>query len=125
MKQHPKAKETSMTNQTIFNPDRPQLNTISDDDFYKTYYKYMYKVARSEKLNHYDAEDIVNYLMIGLLVEKNYTNRPKRRSFLRYLATMVQKEARYLYGKEQRYQYYDNHDMEQLFNDNGMYSFMK
>lgn len=120
MKHHSKAKETAMTNQTTFNPDFPQLATISADDFYKTYLNYMVSVARSETSNHYDADDVVSNVMYKIFVEKKCTYNPERGPFLPYLATMVRNEARSLYRKERHYQCFDEQDMERLCDENDM-----
>ena len=109
-----------MTNQTAFNPNFPQLATISADDFYKTYLKYMVSVARSETINHYDTDDVISNVMYKIFVEKKCTYNPERGPFLPYLATMVRNETRSLYRKERRYQYYEEQDMERLCDDSGM-----
>lgn len=109
-----------MTNQTIFNSNFPQLATISADDFYKTYLKYMFSVARSETINHYDADDIVSNVMYKIFIEKKCTYNPERGPFLPYLATMVRNEARSFYRKERRYQCFDEQDMERLCDESGM-----
>ena len=109
-----------MTNQTIFNSEFPQLATISADDFYKTYLKYMFSVARSETINHYDADDVVSNVMCKIFVEKKCTYNPERGPFLPYLATMVRNEARSFYRKERRYQCFDEQNMERLCDDSGM-----
>ena len=109
-----------MTNHTTFNPDFPQLATISADDFYKTYLKYMVSVAISETSNHYDADDVISNVMYKIFVEKKCTYNPERGPFLPYLATMVRNEARSHYRKERRYQYYEEQDMERLCDESGM-----
>ena len=109
-----------MTNQTTFNPDFPQLTTISADDFYKAYLKYMVSVARSENINHYDTDDVISQVMQKIFVEKKCTYNPERGPFLPYLATMVRNEARSLYRKERRYQCFDEQDMERLCDESDM-----
>ena len=109
-----------MTNQTIFKSDFPQLATISAEDFYKTYLKYMVSVARSETTNHYDADDVISNVMYKIFIEKKCTYNPERGPFLPYLSTMVRNEARSLYRKERRYQCFDEQDMERLCDESDM-----
>ena len=109
-----------MDNQNPIEFNFPQLATISADDFYKTYLKYMVSVARSETSNHYDADDVVSNVMYKIFVEKKCTYNPERGPFLPYLATMVRNEARSLYRKERRYQCFDEQDMERLCDESGM-----
>ena len=109
-----------MTNQTTFNSDFPKLATISADEFYKTYLKYMVNVARSETTNQFDADDVVSNVMYKIFVEKKCTYNPERGPFLPYLATMVRNEARSRYRKERRYQTYEDQDMERLCDESDM-----
>ena len=114
-----------MDKKTTFENGHVQLDTITPDEFHRTYRNYMAAVAAGEGLDHQQVDEVIDNVMITIFVRKKCTYKADRGPFMPYLRVMVRNEARSLLRKERHYQCYEEKDMERLCDESGMCCQMK
>ena len=109
-----------MDNQSQINFDFPNLNTMTAEDFYKTYRPFMFAIAQSQGFDKLDTDEIINDLMIKIFMEKKCGYNPECGSFRNYLVAMVRNECRSRRRKGKNVIYYEEQDLERLSDENDM-----
>jgi len=83
--------------------DYPELSTMSDRDFYRTYKNFMHSIAKQEGLDDGQAALAVDDVLITIFMKHACHFNPRKNRFSNYLATMVRNACRSLKRKERRY----------------------
>ena len=97
----------------------PELDKMSDREFYETYRSFMYSIVKSEGLDHYQGDIAINDVLITIFMKHRCYFDPKKSRFSNYLATMVRNACRSLKRKERRYVNAEEDELVRLSESNG------
>jgi len=104
------------TRETLLFRVRDQRDEKSWDEFVEYYKNYIYVVARNMNLDHHDAEDILQRVLLKLwekLPEFEYSE--KKGTFRAFLCTIIRNMAIDLFKKKSRSQSKNSDDEKELF----------
>ena len=99
--------------------DFPELSEMSANAFYKTYKYFMHSIARSEGLDHGQADMAIDDVLITIFMKHACYFDPKKSRFSNYLATMVRNACRSLRRRDHRYVNVEEEDLVRVCEENG------
>ena len=99
--------------------DYPELDKMSEQEFYDTYKNFMFAVAINEGLDHYQADMAIDDVLVVIFVKRRCHFDPEKSPFSNYLATMVRNACRSVRRMDHRYVSYEEKDMVLICEENG------
>lgn len=99
--------------------DFPELSRMSAKVFYSTYRNFMHSIARSEGLDHGQADMAIDDVLITIFMKHACYFDPKKSRFSNYLATMVRNACRSLRRRDHRYVNVEEEGLVRACEENG------